>query len=87
MQLLMVLVAGKDGRLLTPFSLWLDYMVARPTLNLDLGSQDLFYLTWTRVFLSVNNGKQCEESVLESSNLFDERVYLKTNKYINGFEE
>ena len=48
-QMLMDLAAGVDGRLLTPFSLWLGsidlyrLLKVMQTLNFDLGSQDLFY--------------------------------------------
>ena len=47
--MLMDLAAGVDGRLLTPFSLWLGsidlyrLLKVMQTLNFDLGSQDLFY--------------------------------------------
>ena len=37
MQLLMVLKAGLLGRLLTPFSLWLGSIVARPTCESNTG--------------------------------------------------
>ena len=41
---------GLDSRLLTPFSLWLASIVAGPT-YFYLLSQDLFYFSWTRVFV------------------------------------
>ena len=42
-QLFMVFIAGLDGRLLIPFSLWLGSIVARPT-YFDFVFQDVLFL-------------------------------------------
>ena len=55
MQLLMILIDSLDGRLLTPVSLWLGHYCSETK---------LFYFSWTRTFLLVNNDEQSGECVL-----------------------
>ena len=78
-QLLVVLIADLDGRLLTPFSLWLGSAVARPTcscatLNLDLVSQDLLYFSQNRFFVLSEQWRTFRRIGVESSNFFNKRV-------------
>ena len=69
-QLLAVLIADLDGRLLIVLSLWLGSVVEKRILNFDLVSQGLFFFSRGLVFLLVNNGEKFEESV------FDLRICL-----------
>ena len=63
-QLLMVFITGLNVRLLTPFGSWLGSII---TCQFGIFSQDLFNFSWTRFFfLLLSNGKQFEESVLNS---------------------
>ena len=81
--MLRLLIAGLDGRLLTPFSLWLGAIEARLTresgTNIDLGTQDLSYFPWTLVvvFFSLRelNAEQFdfEEVVFSSAKDFKKK--------------
>ena len=83
MQQLMVLITGIDGRLLTPFSLWLCSIVARPTCQNNanikfLSSFSRFdFISHGLRFLGSEQWREVQTICVGSLNLLGERVNFK----------